>query len=167
MIRPLSLSLCLLLLSVTPGLAQTAPAKTDAPAAAQDASLSARLALAEKMAELTPPDDMVSAAVEALISRAPENDRATLRAKIISAFDRDAFRAETINAMAATFTEAELQKMVEYHSSPEAKSIAAKMPAYQRQVQPSLIRALDIAMMVARTGRPGVSETAPATPPPQ
>ena len=73
-----------------------------------------------------------------------------------AAFDYAAFRQTVINIMTRTFTAAELQKMVDYNSSPEAQSIARKMPAYQASLQPEMTRMLDVALMVARTGAPPV-----------
>ena len=54
--------------------------------------------------------------------------------------------------MAETFTASELEKMVEYFGSDEAKSIAQKLPVYQAIVEPEITKMMDAALMKLRTG---------------
>lgn len=107
------------------------------------------------MADLSPPREVVEIAINQIISTAPAAEQQELRSKMTSAYDFDGFRQTVIKSMAETFSEAELQAMVDYNSRPEAKSIARKMSAYQSKIQPDMTKKLDVALMVARTGRPG------------
>jgi len=54
--------------------------------------------------------------------------------------------------MVELFTVAELEKMVDYFGSVEAKAIEKKLPQYQEKIQPEIIRMLDAAMIAERTG---------------
>ncbi len=159
--RPLLLIPALIVFAL-PLAAQAQPAP-EQPAASQaaDAGLEARTALATQMADLTPPRQTAEMAIEAIVSRAPQAERQELKSKMLSAFDFEALRQAFIRNMAGTFTEAELRKMVEYHSSPEAKAIAEKMPAYEAKLKPEITKMLDVALMVARTGKPGEAGSTP------
>ncbi len=144
--------------------AQT-PAPAAEPAAASqpvaDADLAARAALAAQVADLTPPRASIEMAIDAIANSAPVAQRREIRSKMLAAFDFAAFRQAAIDTMAQTFTEPELRKMLEYQSSPEAKSIAQKMPSYETKIQPQMTKMLDVALMVARTGKPGKVDSAP------
>ena len=136
----------------------------DKPAApAADPDRQKRIELATKMTELTPPRDAVNMAIARVVNAAPPEQRQVLIAKLTAAFDFDAFRQTVTNDMAQTFTAAELQKMIEYHSSPEAQSIADKMPDYEAKIQPELTRMIDVALMLARTGGKADVKVAPPT----
>jgi hypothetical protein len=159
-------SFCILfLLTVLPVVsAQAQAVKPPLPqsVAAVDPDMQKRIELATRMADLTPPRDTVVLAVNTITSSAPPDQRQEVKSKMLSAFDFDGFRQTVIQDMAKTFTVPELQKMVDYHSSPEAKSIAQKMPAYENMIQPEMTRLLDVALMVARTGAaPSSSKPAP------
>lgn len=132
--------------------------QAQAQTAAQNPDMQKRVALAARMADLTPPRAAVDDAIQAIASRAAPEDRAKEQQAMSAAFDYPAFRQIVITRMAETFTTPELQKMVDYNSSPEAQSIAKKMPAYQTSLQPDMTRMLDVALMVARTGAPAAKQ---------
>lgn len=173
---------CLLAMPAQAQNANEAPAKTDATAAAAtpaapapsqaaqataapaapnilDAPKSAdwpqRQALAKKMAEIQPASQQVDQAIKSLAQQVPANDRAAFVQRISGAIDNKKLEQVSIDAMARTFTAAELQHMVDYFSTPEARSIAEKMPIYQQLVQPEIFRMMDAAVMKERTGAPG------------
>ncbi len=123
-----------------------------------------RLDLATKMADLSPPRDVVEIAINQIISTAPAAEQQELRSKMMSAYDFDGFRQTVIKSMADTFSEAELQAMVDYNSTPESKSIAKKMSAYQAKIRPDMTKKMDVALMVARTGRAGDAKAPAAAP---
>lgn len=137
---------------------------TAAAPAAPEGDPAKRLELATRMAELSPPRDVVELAIGQIIATAPAAEQQELRSKMLSAFDFDGFRQTVIKSMADTFSESELQAMVDYNSRPEAKSIAKKMADYQARIQPDMTKKLDVALMVARTGRAGEVKAAPAAP---
>jgi hypothetical protein len=141
----------------------TTAAAPVASAPVPDGDPAKRLDLATKMADLSPPREVVEMAINQIISTAPAAEQQELRSKMMSAYDFDGFRQTVIKSMADTFSEAELQAMVNYNSTPESKSIAKKMNAYQSKIRPDMTKKLDVALMVARTGRAGEVK-APATP---
>jgi hypothetical protein len=131
--------------------AASAPASASAPAA--DADLEERTALATKMAELTPPSEAVNTVIRRIVASVPADQRAIAQKSMTESFEYQRFHDFVVKTMVDTFTTAELKEMVAYHSSPEAASIAQKMPGYERKIQPEMTRMIDTAMMVARTGK--------------
>lgn len=136
----------------------SAPNILDAP---KSADWPQRVALAKKMAEIQPASQQVDEAIKTLSGQVPPNDRAAFVARISGAIDNKKLEDVSVDAMARTFTAAELQRMIDYFSSPEARSIAEKMPIYQQLIQPEIFRMMDAAVMKERTGAPGVKLPAP------
>ncbi len=164
-----SMALACILIVPASALAQQAvkPVPAAAPAAApMDADSNERVTLATRMIELTPPRQTVDIVIGQIANAAPPEQRASLRQKMTDAFDYKAFQAFVINEMAQTFTVAELKKMIEYHSSPEAASIASKMRGYETRLQPQMTKMIDVALMVARTGGTPDKGAPPAVVPP-
>jgi len=120
--------------------------------AAQDEGYRHRLELAKKMHELRPTKDQVYEAIDRVAENQPEAERETFVAAMRNVLNYRAIENISVEAMAETYTEAELQAMVEYYSRPEAISAAAKDAEYSQKVYPEIIRMLDQAMMRVRTG---------------
>lgn len=128
------------------------------PAAAQGQDMGSpekRLELAQKMHEFRPAREQVDSAIETVSQRLPEAERAAFRTSMQSVLNYKAIEKISIDAMAETFTEAELEAMVEYYSKPEARSVTDKYPQYQQKVAPEIVKMIDRAMMRARTGASG------------
>lgn len=124
---------------------------------AQDADT--RRALAEQMIELTPPRPMVATAARDIASRMPQQNQVPVFEGLMRQFNFERMEAAMVDAMAEVFTEAELRRMVDYHSSPEMQAINEKMPVYQAMIEPMMKRLMDEAFMRARTG--AASDVAP------
>jgi len=118
-----------------------------------------RLQLATKMHEIRPAKDQIAEAVNAASNRLPQATRADFGAAMMKSIDIPALEKQSIEVMAQTFTKVELEKMVSYFGSPEAKVIAEKLAIYQAAMNPVIIQMLDKAAMEARTGAPGVKPT--------
>lgn len=140
---------------VVPDTAPAAPSASNILDAPKSADWPQRQALAKKMAEIQPASQQVDQAIKTLAQQVPPNDRAAFIQRISGAIDNKKLEQVSIDAMARTFTAAELQRMVDYFSTPEARSIAEKMPIYQQLVQPEIYRMMDAAVMKERTGAPG------------
>ncbi len=129
-----------------------------APSSAQNAAapdLDKRIELARKMHEVRPMVVPIEEAVQQLAQRYPKEKRELFISTILNAFDRESLTEISVKAMAETFTVAELEKMIEFNSSPEGKAITEKMPVYQSLVEPELMKKVDKALMEVRMGKPG------------
>lgn len=138
-----------------------------APAVAQEnmGSKEKRLELARQMNDIRPARSQVDEAVQAVSKGLPPMEKERLNKLVDRAFDYKALEKLSIETMAELFSESELEKMVAYFGSPEARSISAKLPQYQQKLQPEIIRMLDAALMTEKTGGPPDKlETAPAAP---
>lgn len=125
-----------------------------------------KIELAKKMHEIRPAKAQVQEALDQVGRNLPPMERDKFLKMVEGAFDYAKLEKLSIDTMVELFTVAELEKMVEYFGSPEAKVIATKLPEYQKKIQPEIIRSLDAAMMAQRTGAaaPAVS-TPPVTTP--
>lgn len=119
---------------------------------AQPSDMDRRLELARKMHEIRPASQQVEFAIDRAVEKLPEQDRQAFRDQIMKSVDVKKLEDISVRAMAGIFTAPELEGMVGWFSSPEARSVAEKMPAYQAKVQPEIIKMLDAATMAARTG---------------
>lgn len=123
--------------------------------AQQEAGDSAlRQKLAERMQEIQPVADQVALIVGDLAEREPESARVAFKEKMMAGVDAAALSKAAAAAMAETFTAAELQRMIDYFGSPEAKTIDEKMPVFHGLLQPAVSKAIDRALMAVRTGAP-------------
>lgn len=129
-----------------PAMAQQKPAEKT-----QDETVRKR-DLVEQMHKIRPAKDQVQDAVEQISKSLPPAERDKFLKMVESAFDYDALEKKSRDAMTSIFTVAELEKMVDYFSSPEAKSIGKKLPQYNDALRPDIMRMLDSAMMKGRTG---------------
>ncbi|MCD8498307.1 MAG: hypothetical protein LRZ85_09740 [Alphaproteobacteria bacterium] len=108
--------------------------------------------LAQEMHKLRPTKAQVQAAIAVVAQRVPEDKRMDFESALNNVLDHRAIEKISIDAMVETFTEEELEAMVEYYSKPEARSAADKLPEYQGKVGPEIIHMIDKAMMKLRTG---------------
>ncbi|MCB9991480.1 MAG: DUF2059 domain-containing protein [Rhodospirillales bacterium] len=122
---------------------------------AQDAALEKRVQLAHEMHKVKPMAVQIESAVRQLALRYPEDKQELFISKMLQVFDQKTLTDISVNAMAETFSEAELQKMLDYYGSPEGKAIEEKMPIYQTIVEPEIIKRIDQALMEIRTGGAG------------
>lgn len=145
--RLFSLLLCVLgvMAVALPSAAQTA----------DDPGLQKRIELARAMHDIKPLSVQIEESIKQLSMRYPEEKRALFVAKMMETFDQKTLTDISVKAMAETFTETELTKMVDFYGSPEGKSISAKNPVYQSLVQPEIIKKIDQALMEVRTGKAG------------
>jgi hypothetical protein len=153
------LSVLLLALVAMPTLvlaADTAPAVEAAPK--QDpADLDERIALSKEWHKLMPISvrEQIDAAVDQVAQTQPENEREVFKANMKAVLNYQALEKISIDAMADTYTVAELKAMNEYYAKPEAKSAQPKYNTYANIVFPEITRMLDQAMMRVRTGGTG------------
>lgn len=137
---------------------QQQPAASPAPAAAPSKPAGdedQRLDLSRKMHEIQPARTQVMRAIDQVSQQLPPVDRDAFRNAMMSAIDDKKLEDMSIRAMADIFTVAELERMLSYFSSPEARSISEKMSVYNGRLQPEIMKMIDAAMMAARTGSNG------------
>jgi hypothetical protein len=131
-----------------------------------DADRARRIELAQAMNNIRPAKIQVQEAVNQIAQNLPPLDRDRFMRMVDKAFDYGKLEKLSVETMADLFTAAELQKMVDYFSSPEGEAISRKLPQYQAKLQPEIIKMLDKAMMEQRTGAAGdkAAPTAPSEP---
>ncbi len=117
-----------------------------------------RLALARKMHDIRPAYLQVEEAMNIIVQQLPEDKRELFVKKLREVMDYEVLTNASVQAMAETFTAAELEKMIDYFGSEEAKSIADKLPVYQAIIQPEITKMLDEALMDIRVGAETDSE---------
>ena len=123
----------------------------DKPASAES-DYPKRLELAKRMNDIRPAKTQVQEAVSQVGQNLSPVDRDKFNKMVEKAFDYEKLEKLSVETMAELFTVPELEKMVDYFGSPEAKAIAEKLPKYQEKVQPAIIQMLDAAMIADRTG---------------
>lgn len=111
-----------------------------------------RLALATRMHEIDPAASQLDDAIATVSARLPASERKGFEIAMKKILDYKTLEKTSIEAMAETFTLAELKAMVAYNETPEARAISEKFPLYQQKVQPRVYEMLDRAMMQVRTG---------------
>lgn len=120
--------------------------------AQDDADLAKRTELAEEMHKIRPVNAEIESTVRAVAERLPEEKREIFVMKMVNTFDHKTLHNLSVKAMADTFTEAELEKMIDYFGSPEGKSVGEKMPVYMAILRPEINKLIDQAMMDVRLG---------------
>ncbi len=118
-----------------------------------DQNYQQKVSLAQKMHQIRPMNVQIEDAVKRLSLRYPEEKRALFVSKMVQTFDSKALTELSVNAMAETFTVAELEKMIDFHGSAEGKAITEKTPVYQSIVTPELVKKIDKALMEVRMGK--------------
>jgi hypothetical protein len=130
-------------------------AVTEAPAAAEDTSFDARQKLATELHNLRPTKPQVHEAIDRVSKMQPESEREAFVTAMRNILDYRAIEKISIDAMVSTYTQEELEAMVEYYNKPEAQSAMGKEQAYGQKVYPEIIKLLDQAMIKLRTGEEG------------
>ncbi|MDB5492351.1 MAG: hypothetical protein JWO78_2200 [Micavibrio sp.] len=146
-------------LSVT-GIADAYAATAAAPAAATAPSVSStndpdyakKLELARQMQAIQPVKTQVDDVVQQASQQLAPAARDRFLKLVQKAFDYDRLEKASVDAMVSLFTVPELQKMVDYYGSAEAKSSQPKISQYQAKLQPLIFQMLDKAMIEQRTG---------------
>jgi len=118
----------------------------------QGSNYKERLVLAKEMHEIRPAADQVDSAIDSVSLKMPQASRESFKSRMRNLLDYRAIERISINAMAGTYTLAELEAMVEYYSKPEAQSALDKTSEYQQKVGPEIVRMIDRAVMQMRTG---------------
>lgn len=136
------LTILLALTLSVPAMAQQTPAPD-----------AARVALAEQMHDIWPIRPRVEAALNVIAETLPEENQLAFKAQMRRSIQFDLLEQESVNAMAATFTEDELKKMIEFYGSAEGRSISAKTEDYEIALQPVLARMMDKALLDTRLGQ--------------
>lgn len=112
-----------------------------------------RLELAERMHRIRPAREQVDSAIEQVArSGIPPEEQQGFILSMQRIIDYKALEKASVEAMAETFTIAELKAMVEYYEKSEARSASDKFPDYQKKIEPLVYGMLDRAMMKIRTG---------------
>lgn len=162
MIRTAVLSFSLLALMGVPAMAVAQDGiPVTAEAAMDDTAL--KMDLAKKMHEIRPARMQVQEAVKQASRNLQPLEQDKFIKMVDRAFDYDKLEELSVATMVKIFTTAELQKMVDYFGSPEAKAIGDKLPQYQMELHPEIIKMLDAAMMTEKTG--GAADTPVLTAP--
>lgn len=123
----------------------------------EDDDFAERLALATQMLQIQPAEEQIERAVDSyirayLFTQSEENQN-TFREAILSAMKPKALEKISIDAYAETFTVEELQAMVNYYSSPAARSAAEKRGELNGRISPEIAKQLDAALMRLKTGQ--------------
>lgn len=162
--RPV-LTLCFMSVLFLAGLG-SAYAQDKAVAASTDPDYAKKLELAQEMHKIRPAKAQVQEAIQQVSANLSPAERDKFNKMVEKAFDYDKLEKLSIDTMVQLFTVPELQKMVDYFGSPEAKAIATKLPKYQERLQPEIVRMLDAAMIADRTGGEAPPPNAPGQTPP-
>lgn len=111
-----------------------------------------RLELAKKMHEIWPIRTRMESALESVAEGFPEDKRPEIKAAMRKSVQFDQLEEASINAMAETFTEEELEAMIEFYGSEVGRSISAKTENYEFALRPIMMQMVDKAMLDLRTG---------------
>lgn len=129
-----------------------------APAFAQDAAPAegdvskSRLELAQKMHEIWPIRTRMETAINSVGEAFPEEKRAEIKAALRKNIKYDQLEEASIKAMAETYTDEELEKMIEFYGSETGRSISAKTADYETALRPIIVQMIDKAMLDLKTG---------------
>ena len=119
---------------------------------AQEAVSSKQLELAKKMHVIWPIRSRIETAIDMVAQKAPPAKQAEMKARMRKAIQFDQVQEESIKAMAQSFTEEELQAMIDFYGSDIGRSVSAKTQDYQALMQPVIVKMLDKAMLDLKTG---------------
>jgi len=116
------------------------------------ADMEKRMELSRRMHQIQPAAMQVEKAIGQVATQLSPKDRDSFKAAMMNAIDGNKLEALSISVMAEMFTAVELEHMLSYFDTAEARSISEKMPLYNGRMQPEIMKMLDAAMMAARTG---------------
>lgn len=112
-----------------------------------------RVKVSEDIHKVRPFKRYVDQAIQQVMQRIDERNRAKAIAQLQDVIDYDQMERASIKAMAETFSLKELQAMLAFYGSEEGKAAERKMPDYQAAVVPELRRVIDAALMDIRMGK--------------
>lgn len=118
----------------------------------QDLEVARRLELARQMHELWPVRTRVEEALDILSEQIQPDKQLEFKAAMRKAIQFNELEAESVKAMADTFTTEELEAMVAFYGSKAGRSVSAKTKDYQLALQPIMTRMMDAALMDLKTG---------------
>ena len=100
--------------------------------------LAKKLRLAKEYSSQAPVADEVKQTIDALAIQVPMDKRVVFRSALERTIDADQLETISEMALAEVFTEAELQALVDFYSTPEGQATRVKMPQYQDRIKPVL-----------------------------
>jgi hypothetical protein len=101
-----------------------------------------RIALAKAYIASVPMEDEIRAAVESMANNIKPEQRVLFRSLADKSIDYNKLRAAAEATTAQMFTDGEIKAMTAFFSTPEGKSIRAKMPAYEQAMTPVMTEVL-------------------------
>ena len=117
------------------------------PVHAADNSDAARVKLATQIHAKVDVRERMFKAMEVLTQFMTQAEKDSFWTKMKVALPADKVNAVSIQAMADTYTEAELKAMLAFYSSPAGQSAEAKRSAYEKRVGPEFTKLLDQAVV--------------------
>lgn len=94
------------------------------------------MALAREYVATVPVENEVKMAIEHMAQQVPAEQRVLFRQLGEKSIDYNRLRSEAEKAVAETFTENEIRAMTEFYKSPEGQAVRAKMPEYDKKMEP-------------------------------
>lgn len=107
-------------------------------AQAQEDEMAKRMELAKEYSKVVPVSTDIANAIDEMVTQVPVDQRPLFRSILERSIKAERVETSSELALAETFTAAELEKLIEFYSTPEGKSIKTKMPEYQSRLQPIL-----------------------------
>jgi hypothetical protein len=105
-----------------------------------------RLAAAKRYLKAVPPMEMVSATVDQLASRIPEERRGDFRQALTKIISSEHIEKITLDAITKHFTVKEINALTAFYGSPEGRSITKKFNAYLTDIMPAIQKEMADAM---------------------
>ena len=121
---------------------------------AANEAMSDTMTLSKKMHDIWPMRQKVELALDNIAARLPEGERTKFKGAMRRSIDFDALEQASTDAMADIFSEAELQKMIDFYGSKEGRSVSHKLKDYEAALQPLMIQMMDKALLNAKLGSP-------------
>ncbi len=111
-----------------------------------------RLELAGQLQGVRPVKVQIDRAIDRYVERQSEATRAVDRMALQKTLNYKAIEKISVDAYAQVFTDAELEAMIAYYSTPESHAAEAKILDYRALVGPEIIRLMDQALIRAKIG---------------
>lgn len=128
---------------------------TTAASAAESVSpeeMKQRVKYATDYHDVRPIRAVIDGQIDRYARQLPEAEREDFLRYVQLRINYDKIEELSIQAMAETYTSAELKAMVDYYGSPAGKSAEAKSPGYTSKMAPVITQALDSALLDTRFG---------------
>jgi hypothetical protein len=121
-----------------------------------------RLALAKAYIATMPLESDIKTAVESMATSIKPEQRALFRSLADKSIDYNKLRTSAELISADIFTDEELKAMTAFFSTPEGKSIQAKLPAYEQRITPVISEVLSAFVVKLQENNVIPSATTPA-----